>query len=60
MQTPVYEPECPSAISMVKTLNIFTGRKALNAKVYDKAIGLMGTDNGATTHPWHSGYFARD
>lgn len=52
--------QCPSAISMVKTLNIFTGRKALNAKVYDKAIGLMGTDNGATTHPWHSGYFARD
>lgn len=41
MQTPAYEPECPGAISMVKTLNIFTGREALNAKVYDEAISII-------------------
>lgn len=41
MQTPVYEPECPGAIRMVKMLNIFTGRKVLNAKVYDEAISII-------------------
>lgn len=41
MQTPVYEPECPGAMSTLKMLNIFTGREALNAKVYDEAITTL-------------------
>lgn len=41
MQTSVYEPEGPGAISMVKTLNVFTGREALNARVYDEAISTI-------------------
>lgn len=41
MQTPTYEPECLGAIYMVKILNIFTGREALNGKVYDEAISII-------------------
>lgn len=41
MHTPVYEPECPSTIIMVKTLSIFTGREAVNATVYDEAISII-------------------